>query len=470
MLNLYINNLIRFDSSSISSTLYENLKQRFTYSNPEYYKQKAMGFYVGNIPQKLYTHFIDRNTIAFSRGTISELRNIFNENGIQCKIYDERKEGHKISYRFERNINLYPFQTQAVNDLLIKTQGVLIAPPGAGKTVMAMGIINKLKRSTLIIVHTSELLRQWKESIQEKTNQKTIGQIGAGKYQLENITIGMLQTLTNCNKTKLKEINNFFGIVITDECHHVPANTLFYVLNSSEAKYRYGLTATPRRKDGKEFLLKDTISQHNIEITDRDLEQYDQYVSGDAEFIFDSNFIYDIVMDDEVKADFNMVIDAMISNEGRNLTIVNEIIKDIEEGRLILVLTTRVEHCRNLQALLEERGHSCEAVFGDPEKQHRQAALRRIREGKSRVMVATENLAAEGLDIPQLDTLHIVIPTTNKYKLKQMTGRIRRKLENKKLPLVKDYADIKNDVLKGAAKKRVKIYKDLGLHIRNIFL
>lgn len=425
---------------------------------------------MGHTPQKLYTHFIDRNIIAFSRGTISELRKILDGNGVQCKIYDERKEGHKISYRFERNINLYPFQTQAINDLSAKTQGILIAPPGAGKTIMAMGVINKLKKSTLIIVHTSELLRQWKEQIQEKTNQKTIGQIGAGKYQLENITIGMLQTLTKVNKTKMKEINNFFGIVITDECHHTPANTLFYFLNSSEAKYRYGLTATPKRKDGKEFLLKDTISHHSIEITNSDLEQHDQYVAGDAEFIFDSNFMYDIAMDDEVKADWNMVIDAMISNEGRNLTIVNEIIKDIDAGRLILVLTTRVEHCQNLQAMLEERGYKCEAVYGDPEKHHREAALRRIKEGQSRVMVATENLAAEGLDIPELDTLHLVIPTTNKYKLKQMTGRIRRKYDKKQLPLVKDYADIKIGELKGAAKKRLKIYKDLGLHIRNIFL
>src|SRR3989338_9797375 len=142
-----------------------------------------------------------------------------------------------------------------LNRILEYDRCVLEAQPGFGKTIVALQYIVKRHQPELIIVHTKELLQQWKKSIEQNFALKKgdLGIIGGRKWKIGKlITIASHQTLVRRN---LAEIKNAFGCLVIDECHHVPATTFLSVVRQFSAPYVLGLTATPYRKDKLERLM-----------------------------------------------------------------------------------------------------------------------------------------------------------------------------------------------------------------------
>ncbi|HVI39967.1 MAG TPA: DEAD/DEAH box helicase family protein [Anaerovoracaceae bacterium] len=186
---------------------------------------------------------------------------------IQVKWKDERNPGNSIDVEF--NGTLRDEQGDAVHAMLRYDSGVLSATTAFGKTVVGAKLISERKVNTLVLVHTRQLLEQWKERLEQfitineippvvpdtvkKRGRKkcwnAIGQIGGGKNNLSGIIdIAVMQSLM-----KGGEVKNFvrnYGMVIVDECHHVPAFSFEQILKSAAAKFVYGLTATPVRQDG----------------------------------------------------------------------------------------------------------------------------------------------------------------------------------------------------------------------------
>ncbi len=159
------------------------------------------------------------------------------------------KEKKKNRFDFDSNIELLKPQEIALEKVREKDFGVIVSPPGSGKTVIGLEVISEKRQPALIIVHRKQLFDQWIERIQDflKIPKKEIGQIGNQKKKIgKHITIAMIQSLTRIED--FSEISNAFGTIIIDECHHIPAKSFREAIVNFNAFFLYGLTATPKRK------------------------------------------------------------------------------------------------------------------------------------------------------------------------------------------------------------------------------
>ena len=199
-------------------------------------------------------------------------------------------EGKNINIKF--NGELRDFQKPIVETYLkhVKTKGsgLLEIHTGGGKTVLALNIISKLKKKTLIIVHKEFLLRQWLERIEQFLPTAKVGRIQGSNIDVENkdIVIGMLQSLSM--KDYSKDILSDFGLTIYDECHHISAEVFSRVLFKVVTKYGLGLSATMKRKDGLTKVIKmflgDVVYKKEREGTDNVLVKAIEYYNKDEEY------------------------------------------------------------------------------------------------------------------------------------------------------------------------------------------
>ena len=189
------------------------------------------------------------------------------------KIYIPRYYGIEHYGKFEKNIlhkgntinlefngNLFPYQENIIQKYINfvgeSGGGLLDVEPGKGKTVMGLNIISKIKKKTLVVVHKSFLLNQWKERIHQFLPNAKVGLIQGQIIDVENkdIVIGMLQTL--CTKTLPDDIVEQFGLTIYDECHHLSAEVFSNVMIKVVTNYNLGLSGTMTRKDGLTKVFK----------------------------------------------------------------------------------------------------------------------------------------------------------------------------------------------------------------------
>ena len=194
------------------------------------------------------------------------LLGLFDQYEVPAILEDHRSLGHSIDVEF--NGMLRPEQEPAARALLAADIGVLSATTAFGKTVIGAYLIAQRKVNTLVLVQSSALLEQWKSSLEQflnihevlpelpkkrgrKKKRHLIGQIGSGKNTRSGIVdIATMQSLLKGEEKTVKSFVAEYGMVIVDECHHVAAFTFETVLKAVEAKYVYGLSATPVRKDG----------------------------------------------------------------------------------------------------------------------------------------------------------------------------------------------------------------------------
>jgi superfamily II DNA or RNA helicase len=144
-----------------------------------------------------------------------------------------------------------PYQQQAINEWLVKERcGVVILPTGAGKSLVAQMAIQRTGRSTLIVVPTIDLMNQWYDLLLDSFKAE-VGLIGGGYYE-----VGALTVTTYASAFRFMErLGNQFGLLIFDECHHLPGSVYRYAAEMAIAPFRLGLTATPERADGEERSL-----------------------------------------------------------------------------------------------------------------------------------------------------------------------------------------------------------------------
>jgi len=331
--------------------------------------------------------------------------------------------------------------------------GILCIPPGGGKTVCAINAITKLKVKTLIVVHKTFLLDQWVERLRQYTN-ASIGVIKQDKFDVENrdVVIGMLQTIIS---RKYDEELNIFDMVIFDEAHHLGAEVFSKVMQRTQAPYLLGLTATPEREDKLEkvfyYYLGDIIYRSNkIKYTNALINVH--YFKSD-----DEKFKKEIIKFNQ-KINLSKMITNLTEIKERNDFIFN-IIKNIlerEPNRKIFILKNRRNNIEELKNLLQD--YDVGLYIGGMKK--KDLALSE----EKAIIIGTYEMASEGLDIPDLDTL---IMTTPKSNITQSIGRIMRKELYDNIPLIVDIVD-KIDIFYAMYNKRKKIYQENKYEIKVI--
>lgn len=311
-------------------------------------------------------------------------------------------------------------------------------------TICGLKILCNVNRKTLVVVHTHYLMKQWEERIKEFIPDARIGFFYGQKCDIDDkdIVIGMLQSLS------LKDYDpNIFrdiGFTIFDEVHKVGAEQFSKALFRVSSKKMLGLSATPYRGDG----LTKILYWHFGKILDPFKEEkLDQSVHVNIIPFEPENF-------NETRIryggyNFANMTNQLIGNGKRNELIIETAVKYVEEGRCILILTSRLEHVRNLASQLDFLGVSVGIFVGGMKMCDLESAT------EKQVIVATYNMFKEGVDVQKLDTLIFATPINN---ITQAIGRILRKKHVERHALIVDIWDVVSQY-ESWGLKRQKYYK-----------
>lgn len=458
-----VDNVIRLRLKGLEPDLVSTLRSALTKQNPAYHQMKSMRdrkpyqMRFTKLPAATISSFEqDEETFYIPRGFKSELIEI-------CLRFDKRIKFIDETIKFPRDdritlkdtVKLTDYQSRSQGALIMKGSGILIAPCGGGKTVTGIAIICALKQPTLIVVHTHDLMQQWQRELAEKTLLgPNVGQWGVGEKVRESVTVATIQTLIRMPQPELRALLDQFGCIVLDEAHHCPADTFMALINMSKSKFRFGLTATPKRKDGLGFLMFDTIGPIISEVTDADLQNAGRSQSCSVREI-KTNFYTRFTADEWAK-----LLGELTQNKDRNNLILDEIQRTYLEGHFCLVLSDRVGHCKLLCDVLRSRGMNAHILVGEVQKGIRSTLIEHAKAGLIDVIVATK-VADEGLDIPNLSCVHLVTPTANESKTQQRIGRIRRPVAGKD-SLVVDYCDHRVPSCLRMFRERKALYKRWG--------
>ena len=454
-ISVYLASQVYIQKSQLPESIINTLKNYLTFDNPRYQETKKRGYWSEGIEKKIICYQEHGEFFHVFRGYTGHLISFFHQNSLKYELIDQRRSLPEIDISFHGNLREY--QTKAVAQTLKKHFGILVAPCGSGKTVMALRVLAKRKQPTLIIVHRKELLRQWIAQIDQylKIPRNEIGLIGDNREKIRPITVGMVQTLA---KRSLSEISTYFGQVIIDECHHTPATTFTQVVSSFDSYYQLGLSATPYRRDKLNKLLYYVVGNVTATVTDEDLQ-----VSGTQikpKIIVRETFFDYCYQED---SDYQPMISTLVADSNRNRMIVKDVVHEAQDkNNYSLVLTERKEHCKILSHLLKESGVACAILTGDLPKKQRKKIIEDLETGHLSVALATGQLAGEGLDIPRLNRLFVTTPIRWKGKIKQYVGRILRTAPGKNDAKIYDYVDSSIGVLASAYRSRCyQVYNHL---------
>ena len=363
------------------------------------------------------------------------------------------------SLQFSENIQLRDYQAEGVDALERKEQGLIVAPCGAGKTMMGMGAFLRYKTRAVILVHTNDLAEQWKSRIEAQVKTCTGGVPkvtlwgGGKKDDTGQVVIAMFQSLSKMRFNEMLEFGKQFGVCIVDEAHHVPAATFSEVMMGMPAKIRLALTATPDRPDGLSDILYWHFGETLKRITTPELIENGSVLAPVVKFTPTG-------WKPNRRQDWIKMINEMCADDGRNEQILSMVEHMVGNGRQVLVLSDRVQHCVDMAEETASRGISAATLVGKMTKKQRAEVLELADNREIKALFAT-TVADEGLDLPGLDTLILTTPTKATGRIQQRIGRIMRIADDKKDPIVIDLVDAPSSFFY-MHKKRSRFYESIG--------
>ena len=448
-------NQIYFSKSELPQSLINKLIRLAAFQNPEFYKAQAMRLPVWNKPRIIGCAENYPQHIALPRGCLDDVQALLDENKVELVLHDERFAGEPIDVRFVGKLR--SDQEAALAALLVHDTGILYAPTAFGKTVTAAALIAQRGVNTLVLVHRTELLQQWKERLQAflGADKTKIGTIGGGKAKPTGIIdIAVMQSLSRQGEVS-KQVKNY-GQIIVDECHHLSAFSFEALLKAAWAKYVLGLTATPVRRDGQQPIIfmqcgpiRHTASRP--ESAPADLAVTPLWLSRPI-VVPEGTGIQDVFLQ-------------VCSDTERTAKIVAEVGDVFDQGRKILVLTERTDHLKAIEEQLVGRVENLFTLHGRMSKKQRAALigeLEALPADAPRVILATGKLVGEGFDHPALDTLVLAMPVSWKGTLQQYAGRLHREHASKADVRIIDFIDSGHPALLRMWSKRQAGYKAMG--------
>ncbi len=435
------------------------LKENLNFANSEYLIKSRIGLRTPGIPK--YFNLIQKRSenILIPRGFLPRFIQFLEEKRIHFRLSDQRTKTPPVSFR--SGYRLYSRQRDAVEKLIAAEGGVLVAPPGSGKTIIGIELVVRLQQRALILVHKKQIFTQWLDRLENGLGipRKEIGMIGNGKKKFSpQITLAMIQTLARMKD--FGDVAPSFGLVIVDECHHVPARTFRKVIQYLCPFYLYGLTATPERKYNDARMIFAYIGDivHTIPVSgETETEDGEAQARSASVCIRKTDLKIPFVVSTR---NFQILTRIITHDTHRNELIAGDILEMVGRGFRCLVLSERKEHLAVLQQYLKRE---CEALIisGDVSPKHRKTRMGQILKGDFQVLLATGQMLGEGSDFPNLDCLFLIFPFSFSGKLAQYVGRVGRNGDSK--ARVFDYRDIEIEYLEKMFRKRCGFYRKNNL-------
>lgn len=409
---------------------------------------------------------LENDRIFLPRAFLPAVEKALTQYGLTYVIEDRRQDGIPFDVDFQATLRDY--QMPLAQALLEKPYGILEAATGAGKTMIGASLIAQVKKSALILVPSTTILREWFKTLNEVlsfgnsagiSSKVYPGEIGVLQGSINTLTgrvdIAMIPSLEK--KEDLAALVSGYGLVLVDECHHAGAKSYQKVLNVLSASRVYGLSATPQRTDGLSRLMHGQLGQVAASFTPQDQMKGQDF----------KRRIYPrmtrFLASPESEGDFMRLLQEAAHHPLRNAQIAADVKEALLQGRNGLILTRLVEHARVLARLLSDCGKEVLVFAGDPAQSQANARrLAEIEDPSQVLLIGTEKSLGEGFNFPALDTLFLALPMKSATIVSQALGRVHRSNDGKQSALVYDYADVHVPMLERMYRHRLGEYGRQG--------
>ncbi|MCR4763407.1 MAG: DEAD/DEAH box helicase family protein [Lachnospiraceae bacterium] len=476
-LHIVLDDGVYVDGLNLGVRIQNQIKGMATIDNPEFYANRASG----------RSNYYNLRTISMWKdsegyikvpiGLLEKIERKCADAGITVNITDNRSYGRPIRACFRGELREQ--QMMAALQLEKYQNGILCAPPGFGKTVLAAYLISRRKVNTLILLEKTDLIPQWVDEInhfleidekppvyktrtgREKVRDSVIGTLVSGNDKTTGI-IDFAMIGSAYHKGEFFENLDSYGMIICDECHHIASAQGQVLMGRVRAKYVYGLSATPERSDHLETLVYMLLGpvRHKYSVKEQaDAQGLDRYVYPRF-----TRVAYLAERTPDIYEADNLIADSEVRNE----QIVTDIQQAIESGRTPVVLTKLKRHAELLSKLLQGKADHVYLVYGGQtmkQNQEIKEQMFRVPQEESLVLIATGQKIGEGFNFPRLDTLMLAAPIKFDGRLIQYIGRLNRPYEGKTDVTVYDYVDPHIRFFDRQYRNRLKAYKNLGYQV-----
>ena len=475
--HMVLSNGVYVDTLNLMPRIQNQIRSLAAFDNPEYYKNKRLGYSNYYNFSAVYLGKDIDGYIRIPRGLRERISEECMKAGIPIEISDQREIGRPIRVSFKGNLRLQ--QELAAEQLLKYSDGVLEAATAFGKTVVCSYLIAERKVNTLILLQNKDLLSQWVDELNKFLDireEPPEYETKAGRKKKRGSVIGILHgsknTLTGIvdiamvgsmySKGKFQNLKHSYGMVIVDECRHAASHTYMEVLQKINAKYVYGVSATPKRGDHLDKIIYMMLGslRHRFTALDRAEEQGIGHY-----FIPRYTRVIDTV---ESRNDINQAYNQISTSKVRNEMIANDTKQSISQKQTPVILTRYKEHAKILYDMLKNEADHVFLLYGDnsdKENAEMRIRLKQVPRTESLILIATGQKIGEGFDFPRLDALMLAAPVSAEGRLVQYIGRLNRDYEGKEAVYVYDYIDAHMMKFNKMYEKRLRTYKKTGFSV-----
>lgn len=454
---IYVSNTLTVENPTAEMITW--CRKNLTISNPEYAKKARMGFWIGNTPKVLSLYETRGTTLVLPFGILRSIPKEITDKAIFVSEFASH-----VEVDYAADVPLYDYQETAVEAMIEAKYGILQSAAGSGKTQMGIAITTRLKRRTLWLCHTLDLVKQSMDRAKQYMSEDLIGTITGGKVNIgAGITFATIQTMC---KLDLAQYRDYWDCIITDEVHRVsgsPTAVTQYqkVLNSLSARHKYGLSATVHRSDGMIKATYALVGEVAYKVPDEAVA--DKIMKVGIYPVGTGVQISREALNTDGTLNYTKLITYLTENAARN-----QLIADSIEQRPSLILSDKLNHLETLISLLPADMQKDTVMISGKMttkkgKAEREQALEDMRSGKKKYLFATYSLAKEGLDIPRLERLYLTTPQKDYAVVTQSIGRIARTFEGKSDPIAYDFVDDIAYLVK-SYKKRCTTYRKNGCY------
>lgn len=443
---------LHVDIAGIPADLVDQLRRTAAFANPQFHERERARLPTHATPRVIACHEQAADALVLPRGCHDPIQEVLQAAGLGLELDDQRRAGSSI--RVSCAAELSAQQRRAVAAMARHDIGVLVAPPGSGKTVMATKLIADRARSALILVHRRPLRDQWIARLEDF--------LGLDSYEIgsptepgrSGIDIATIQTLTR--RDDLPDLLDGYGHLVIDECHHASAVSVERVLREAPARYVTGLTATPMRRDGHHPIITMQCGPIRHTLQAPDDEAHARRILVECHTTFDATAL-------PTEPSIQEVLGAVAADTDRTEQIAADVVEQLDAGRYPLVLTERRAHLDQLADRLAPDVARLVVLHGGMGVRARRRADEILADHSSpRVVLATGRYIGEGFDDPRLDTLILAMPIAWTGTMTQYAGRLHRHHDAKHEIRILDYIDIEIPVLRRMYAKRRRAYNCLG--------